>query len=400
MAAWIWVGYLIAMWLIDQIIYLHKPADSVWWYYGINLLPALFFLLITYLPWKPDLPAAVAFLLIALISLAPMLLQHLLNLRLPEAPLSNLEGMVIRQLPILFIGLILTTWNGSLGTVLAYSLLINGFELVLSSAINHMDPGRLGVFFFLILVRTVCFLVIGFILQRLISILRAQQASLEQANRQLGHYASTLETLTISRERNRLSRELHDTVVHTLSGLAVQLETVKAYLFANPDTASAVLDQALQSTRSGLDDTRRALKELRASPLDDLGFILAIRQLLDQAANRARLIVDARLPDNLTGLPPDVEQSIYRITQEALENVIHHANASHLTFDLSQKNGELNILIQDDGIGFNPEGMIAQGHFGLAGMKERARLLGGDIQITSKINHGTSIQLTIKGISI
>jgi signal transduction histidine kinase len=397
-AAWLWVGYLAAMLVIDQVIYLHKPVQAVLWYYGVNLLPALFFLLVVHLPWKKDLPATVAFLLIGVISLSPMLLQHLLNLRLPEAPLSNLEGMVIRQLPILFIGLVLMAWNCNLAVILIYSLAINCVELVFAGIFNRMGADRLGVFFFLILVRTVCFMVIGLIIQRLITILRAQHASLEQANRQLSHFAGTLESLTISRERNRMSRELHDTVVHTLSGLTVQLETIKAYLTADPNTAAVVLDQALDSTRSGLNETRRALKELRASPLEDLGFLLAINQLLDAAKNRGKLAVEAELPENWPDLPPDVEHSLYRIIQEALENAIHHANASRIIFKLNIHNDELILRIKDDGIGFSSDGKASNGHYGLAGMKERARLLGGDLTVESKINSGTSIQMMIKGI--
>jgi len=100
--------------------------------------------------------------------------------------------------------------------------------------------------------------------------LRAQRASVEQANLQLRHYAGTLEQLAISRERNRVARELHDTLAHTLTGIIVQLEATKAYWEVDHQTAGTMIQTALDSARAGLQETRRALRALRASPLDEL----------------------------------------------------------------------------------------------------------------------------------
>jgi signal transduction histidine kinase len=196
-----------------------------------------------------------------------------------------------------------------------------------------------------------------------------------------------------------MSRELHDTVVHTLSGLSVQLETTKAYLDIDPHTARNLLDQSLDSTRSGLTETRRALKSMRASPLEDLGLFQAIRELSRSAAERARLIVDIELPEEDLMLFPDVEQCLYRITQEAVENIVHHANANVLTIKLTVYENQLKLLIQDDGIGFDSEPGSPSGHFGISGMKERAQIVGGEFTLSSKPNCGTIIQLVIKDIS-
>jgi signal transduction histidine kinase len=217
------------------------------------------------------------------------------------------------------------------------------------------------------------------------------------ANKQLVHYASTLENLTVSRERNRMSRELHDTVVHTLSGLAVQLETTKAYMDINPGTARNLVDQSLEVVRSGLQETRRALKALRASPLEDLGLILGIKKLIEAAIQRGNLLPDVFLPDKELFLTPDIEQCIYRIAQEALENVVHHANAHHLDVKLAVNQDEILLVIQDDGVGFSPEIGFPSGHFGLKGMQERARLVGGDLMIDSKPLSGTTIRFNLKG---
>ena len=281
--------------------------------------------------------------------------------------------------------------------MLLYSIAINIFEFSVVIALNRMEVPRFMAFYFIIIIRMVCFIVVGIFINQLITYLRAQHESLKTVYNQLTHYTSTLETLTVSRERNRMSRELHDTVVHTLSGLSVQLETIKAYWNVDAQTVSNLLEQSLQATRSGLQETRRAIKALRASPLDDLGLMLALQKLIESAAERGKLHMDISLPDKNVFLPPDVEQCIYRITQEVLENVVHHANAEHLIVRLTVSVDKAVLEVQDDGIGFNQESYVLPGHFGVKGMKERAQLVGGVLTINSKPSFGSTIRLEIKG---
>src|SRR6185503_5435116 len=190
--------------------------------------------------------------------------------------------------------------------------------------------------------------------------------------------------LTISRERNRMARELHDTVAHTLSGLTVQLETVMAYWHVDATAAQAMLDKSLEATRSGLHETRRALKSLRASPLDDLGLSLALRRLVESAARRANLALDLSLPEQIPFLSPDVEQAIYRVAQEAVANVTHHANAKNLKVHLTSNGQEISLLVCDDGRGFKERPGENADHFGLPGMRERAQLVGGKLTVDSQ----------------
>ena len=396
-AAWMWIIYLACLAVVDELIYIGGPPIPILWYWLINGIPAIIFLGLAYLKWLKKGTHFVTPLMILLISVFPILVNHLFDLRLPQAPLSNLEGMVLRQLPILFIGLVLVAWHYQLLTMIIYSLGINLFELSIVFAIGRLDGPQQTAFIFIIMIRTVCFIVVGIFITQLITYLRTQQESLRVANAQLTHYASTLENLTVSRERNRMSRELHDTVVHTLSGLSIQLETAKAYCSVNPDTTKILLDQSLESTRSGLLETRRALKELRASPLEDLGLVSAIKQMAQTAANRGRLALDISLPDQDLFLSPDVEQSVYRITQEAIENVVHHADARQMTVKLTTDEKDLSLFIGDDGIGFNTDSQSPSGHFGLAGMRERALLVEGELKIASRLNSGTTIQLLIRG---
>jgi signal transduction histidine kinase len=239
---------------------------------------------------------------------------------------------------------------------------------------------------------------VGYFINRLITQLKIQQNQLEQANKRLIHYANTVEQLSISRERNRLARELHDTLAHTLSGLSVQLETTRAYWEVDPDTAQTLLVKAQDATRNGLAETRRALKALRASPIEDLGLLIGLEKLAQNAAERGRLNLDLSLPEQLPSLSPDVEQCIYRIAQEATENVAQHANAANLLVRLEIKETEISLRVEDDGLGFETNRDPGSGHYGLAGMYERAQLAGAELTIHSHPDQGTHIQLRIKGI--
>ena len=396
-AAWMWIIYQVCLAVVDQLIYLGSPPFPILWYQLINGFPAIIFLGLAFLKGSDRQNRLVTPCMILLISAAPILINHGFDLRLPQAPLSNLEGMVLRQLPVLFIGLVLVAWHYPLWTLMVYGLGINLFELLLVLVLGRLGGEQLTSFIFIVTIRTVCFMVVGVFVNQLIVYLRTQQESLSLANARLTHYASTLESLTLSRERNRMSRELHDTVVHTLSGLSVQLETAKAYWEVNPGTAKSLLEQSLDATRSGLLETRRVLKELRASPLEDLGLLMALQQVSQNAAGRARLTLDLSLPDTNPVVSPDVEMCIYRIAQEALENVVHHAQAHQVSVKLSTRAKDVTLLVQDDGIGFNPQANLSGGHFGISGMRERAQLAGADLLMTSQPNGGTRIELLIKG---
>jgi signal transduction histidine kinase len=395
-AAWIWLGYLAALLIVDALIYPRLPRWSVNLYYLGNGLAALLFLGLAYWDWmRKQLGEAFLPLMILLISGAPILLHHTFVPRLPPGPLSNAEGMALRQLPVLFIGLALTAWRYELAYVLLFSLGTAMLELGTIILVGRVPANTIAVFFFVILVRTVSFIVIGLFINQLMSRLREQGESLRQANAQVTHYASALENLTVSRERNRMARELHDTLAHTLTGLSVTLETVKAYWDVDAEKARALLEQSLTATRNGLEETRRALKSLRASPLEDLGLGLALRQMAESTAARVNLDLELALPDPMPGLAPDVEQCIYRIAQEAIENVAHHANARKASLELEPDGGHIRLIVQDDGLGFDPRDKASTGHFGLVGMKERAELSGGKLTIESQKGKGTKVILEI-----
>lgn len=132
------------------------------------------------------------------------------------------------------------------------------------------------------------------------------------------------------------------------------------------------MNQAETTVRAGLQETRQALQALRASPLEDLGLTLALRQLAETAAARSHLTLDWQAPESVPRLPPDQEQHFYRVAQEALANVVAHARAQRLTVALACQPAATALLIRDDGVGFDPAAPGRAGHYGLAGMQERA----------------------------
>ncbi|MCP5022569.1 MAG: sensor histidine kinase [bacterium] len=205
-----------------------------------------------------------------------------------------------------------------------------------------------------------------------------------------------MEELTISRERNRLARELHDTLAHSLSAVTVQLGAVKTLWGSNTDAAKTLLDQADDSARDGLQEARRALQALRASPLEDLGLVLALEGLAKEAAVRAGVTLHCDVPEEkLTFLEPHIEQSIYRVAQEALENCVRHAEAQTLWVTMIYSAEQIQLTIRDDGQGFAPSQTIPTDHYGIAGMEERASVIGGTLQVESSHGEGTTVQLVV-----
>lgn len=235
---------------------------------------------------------------------------------------------------------------------------------------------------------------IGYFVWRLSQAEQSQRQQLAVANGRLRRQAIQREELTISRERNRLARELHDTLAHSLSGVTVQIEAALALWQTNPDAAEMMLSQANDMARTGLTEARRALQSLRATPLQDLGLGLALQVMSEDVAARAGAALKTDLPRHLTtDLEAHVEQNLYRIAQEALENIVRHARAKTISLRLVETADELQLEIVDDGIGFDANSAASEGHYGLQGMVERAALSDASLTMESKIGQGTAIKL-------
>jgi two-component system sensor histidine kinase UhpB len=178
--------------------------------------------------------------------------------------------------------------------------------------------------------------------------------------------------------------------------MAVQLDAVVAVWEEIPDKAKGMLNQMLITTRTGLDETRRALRALRAEPLEEMGLALAVRTLAEDFAARESLKLDLEIPEHLDGLPPDVEQTYYRVAQEALENIARHAIAQNLMVRMQGNGQVLRMIVADDGHGFDEHSESAAEKYGLVGMRERADLIGAKLEVVSEPGRGTTIHLILE----
>jgi two-component system NarL family sensor kinase len=197
--------------------------------------------------------------------------------------------------------------------------------------------------------------------------------------------------LGAAEERNRLAREIHDTLAQGLSAIALQLETADALLEAGADAENVALAvrRALTLARTNLEEARRSVLDLRAAPLEGRGLTEALSALVGQAA-REGLRMNFEETGGQRPLPVRVQVGLYRIAQEALANVVRHAAAGCATLRLVTTPAEVQLTVEDDGRGFDAA-QVPQDRYGLVGLNERARLLGGRLELESSPGEGTRV---------
>jgi two-component system NarL family sensor kinase len=191
-------------------------------------------------------------------------------------------------------------------------------------------------------------------------------------------------------ERNRLAREIHDTIAQDLSAIAFQLEAAEALLDGpvDPERVRRAVAAALDLTRKGLEETRRSVLDLRAAPLEGRTLAAALADL----ASERDVIFEGSAP---TPLPAAVEVGLYRIAQEALQNALRHAEATRILIRLEALPDRVRLTVEDDGQGFVIGEESSASRFGLIGMRERARLLGGSFQLESSPGAGTRVTVEV-----
>lgn len=211
--------------------------------------------------------------------------------------------------------------------------------------------------------------------------------------RRLREMAARAQSAT-EEERRRLARELHDGIAQSLAALNIRVK------LARNTTDSQVRASDLEEVSGGIADAilelRRMARGLRPPALEILGLAAAIESHSRSAAEAAG--IEARInAENVTGLlSPDAELAVYRIMQESLSNTIRHSGASQVSIDLAQTDDGVQMTIADDGRGFDPTAMmLGDRGLGLFGMKERASVLGGTLDLESRPGHGTRVRLTV-----
>ena len=197
-------------------------------------------------------------------------------------------------------------------------------------------------------------------------------------------------------ERNRLAREIHDTLAQGLAAVALHLESADAMLDAGSDRdhVQRGVQQALRLTRANLEEARRSVLDLRAVPLEGRTLAAALAALARQLEEKEGLVVTLSTTGAHRPLPVRVETGLYRIAQEALNNVSQHAEASEVSVRLVTTPEEIRLTVADDGRGFDPD-EIAHNRYGLVGLNERARLLGGRLHLETTPGAGTRLEVII-----
>jgi PAS domain S-box-containing protein len=199
----------------------------------------------------------------------------------------------------------------------------------------------------------------------------------------------------ISMERGRLARELHDAVTQTLFSTTLTAEVLPKIFEKNPEAGYQKLAELRELTRGALAEMRTLLMELRPDALADADLHDLLQHLTNAFIARARIPTDLKIDGNYD-LPVDVKIGFYRIAQEALNNISKHADPERVTISLSFCPETVDLIVEDDGQGFDTSQNSGTDHYGLRIMKERADEIGAQLSISSQIDHGTKIHLQWK----
>lgn len=217
--------------------------------------------------------------------------------------------------------------------------------------------------------------------------------SLESANAKLAASAAKIESLTLQNERQRMARELHDTLAQGVAGLVLQLEAVKAHLNSNrTERATEIVEQSITRARSTLAESRAAIDNLRAMPSNVTD---VVREKVETFKQSTGVACDLNISVTENQLGMEIIDHAMNILSESLTNISRHAQASNVQVEFFIQNKTLQLEVRDNGKGFDVNQEI-KGHYGLVGMHERARLTGGMLSIESDAN-GTCVQFIVGG---
>lgn len=195
-------------------------------------------------------------------------------------------------------------------------------------------------------------------------------------------------------ERNRLAREIHDTLAQGLAATTLQLESAEALLGDGAEPARSHLDRALSLTRSNLEEARRSVLDLRAASLEGRPLSGALKELVERWRSETGVAARYKAVNGSHPLPPGVEALLYRICQESLNNAASHAGASRVEVRLVLTPDQARLTVKDDGRGFDADNPPADRH-GIAGMTERAEALGGSLAVLSEPGAGTLVEAAV-----
>lgn len=230
--------------------------------------------------------------------------------------------------------------------------------------------------------------------QKLYDKLRLSEEKLQNANRDLEIYAASIEELTLLRERNRLSREIHDSVGHALSTIVVQLGAIERTVGKNDELTKEVTKELRKFTQNSLNDVRMAVREIKPKEFEEYEGILVIEELINSFKKLTG--VDARLSFTKEKWALNSDQSfvIYRIVQEFLSNSVRHGKASMVKIVMVFSEYKLVVTLKDNGVGV--DGLVEG--IGLMSMRERVTEIGGTLKYSSKCGDGFLVKIELDKI--
>jgi two-component system, NarL family, sensor kinase len=227
---------------------------------------------------------------------------------------------------------------------------------------------------------------------RLLSTIASQIGIAVERDRLAGESARLMR----AEDRTRLAREIHDGLAQGLTAIGLDIEGALRHVEDGPEQARERLERALATTREALQQARTSVLNLRSEPLAERTLPEALSALARRFTSETGIQIHVDI-DEAVVLPLQVESEVYRIAQEATANVRHHAHATEASIALRVANGAVLLTVRDNGTGMNAEATSSPeaGHHGIIGMRERARLLGGQLRVTSRPNRGTTITARI-----
>jgi len=289
------------------------------------------------------------------------------------------------------------------------------FQGILTTPLSKIDFGALfglGIAFF-------SFTAFAMVVQRLINERYARNSlieqlarthsELEEAHHRLAASVAQEQELAVLRERTRLAREMHDTVGHALVLISIKLEAARRLLERDPQRCERELEATGEIARATMNDLRASIANLRSPALEREPAGHALASYAREMAQRAGLHVTYDLHPDIEGLSAPVEETLWKVGQEALTNVEKHAHAHNVTLHISRHDGSILMRISDDGVGLPPElrqchenddhtCASPQGHYGLSGIYERVASIGGHLSLgstDSSTSSGTIIEVAL-----
>jgi signal transduction histidine kinase len=211
-------------------------------------------------------------------------------------------------------------------------------------------------------------------------------------NQQLREYALLIEDRAMLQERNRIAREIHDSLGHSLTALNIQLANAVLYLHSNLARSENFLTEAKKMGSHALQEVRHSVSTLRCDPLQGKLLNVAIFKLIEDLKYRTEIVFDYQ-NEIAQRLPQEITTTVYRLVQEALTNMIKHSRATKVNISLKLIAGTLQVQVKDNGVGFTPQENTTG--FGIQGMSERAKALGGKFNLISQPSQGCQIVVTI-----